>query len=103
MMRRRLGLIRCLFAEILAAAAGNFLLAGQGCLEHGCGAADAAVDADRPGGAVALAGAAFHAITGAYRDNFVTVHGKDRVRADIDTHAAAVTKIGIELERILIR
>jgi hypothetical protein len=85
------------FANWLTAAAGNFLLAGHSCPEHGRGAADSTIDNDRAGRAINLAGAALHAIIRAHRYDLVAVQGKNRMRTDINTHAAPVTQLGVEL------
>jgi len=62
------------------------------------GATDTGIDPDRFGGAVTLAGSAFHAPVAVNDTRLAVFHPKNLVRADGSAHPAADTLGGIELK-----
>ncbi len=80
--------------------AGGFLLARQRGVDHRRGTAHAAIDRDRAGGAVLLAGAAFHARLGPDELSHLAVRREHPVRAHGAAHPAVDAQLWIVFERV---
>jgi hypothetical protein len=83
-----------------ATTAGNLFFTGKGSVDHGRSAPHPAVNRDGTNGAIHLASSAFHAGHGIGDARAVFNHSKDLMRANHDTHGAAITFLFVQNQRI---